>query len=90
MQRQICPMQTTENQRLTELEADFELLWCMKIQKLAELRRSKMSQTTMAAMTGRSLKTIQRFENYKSKDTVLLFLYRNILLNENPDKTAIG
>lgn len=72
-------MKITENQQLKILKADFEMLWCSKIQELTELRRSKMSQKTMAAMTGRSLKTIQRFENYKSKDAVLLFLYRNIL-----------
>lgn len=72
-------MKRTENQILTEIEAEFELLWCMKVQKLAELRRSKMTQTTMAAMTGRSLKTIQRFENYLAKDAVLIFLYKQIL-----------
>jgi len=74
-------MQRTENQLLNDLETEFELLWCMKVQKLAELRRSKMTQTTMAAMTGRSLKTIQRFENYKTKDAVLIFLYKQILGN---------
>lgn len=72
-------MQKTENQLLNDLETEFELLWCMKIQKLAELRRSKMTQTTIAAMTGRSLKTIQRFEHYQSKDAELVFLYKNIL-----------
>lgn len=72
-------MKITKNQQLETLKADFEMLWCSKIQELKELRMSKMSQSTMAAMTGKSLKTIQRFENYKSKDAVLLFLYRNIL-----------
>ena len=74
-------MQIPKNQQIDILEADFEVLWCAKVQALTELRSSKMSQSTMAAMTGRSLKTIQRFENYKSKDAVLLFLYRNILRN---------
>lgn len=74
-------MKTTENQTLEILETEFEMLWCSKVQALTELRRSKMSQSQMAAMTGRSLKTIQRFENYKCKDAVLVFLYRNILKN---------
>lgn len=72
-------MQPSKNQQIDTLEADFEMFWCAKIQALTNLRRTKMSQSTMASMTGRSLKTIQRFENYKSKDAVLLFLYRNIL-----------
>ena len=75
-------MKQTENQKLEILKADFEMLWCSKVQALTALRRSKMSQSQMAAMTGRSLKTIQRFENYRSKDAVLMFLYRNILNNE--------
>lgn len=75
-------MKITENQQLEIMKSDFEMLWCGKVQALTALRRSKMSQSQMAAMTGRSLKTIQRFENYKSKDAVLMFLYRNILNNE--------
>jgi DNA-binding XRE family transcriptional regulator len=72
-------MQITDNQTLIELQAEFELLWCGKIQALSSLRKTKMTQSQMAAMTGRSLKTIQRFENYKSKDAELMYLYKNIL-----------
>lgn len=72
-------MQITDNQTLEELQAEFELLWCVKIQSLSLLRETKMSQSTMAAMTGRSLKTIQRFERYKSKDAELAYLYKMIL-----------
>ena len=72
-------MKQIENQTLIELQAEFELLWCVKIQALSSLRRTKMTQSQMAAMTGRSLKTIQRFENYKSKDAELMYLYKNIL-----------
>ncbi len=72
-------MQITDNQTLIELQAEFELLWCGKIQALSSLRRTKMTQSQMAAMTGRSLKTIQRFENYKSRDAELMYLYKNIL-----------
>ena len=71
-------MKSTENQQLEILKADFELLWCGKVQALVELRRSKMSQSQIAAMTGRSLKTIQRFENYKSKDAELAYLYKQL------------
>ena len=72
-------MKQTENQKLEILKADFEMLWCSKVQALTALRRSKMSQSQMAAMTGRSLKTIQRFENYRSKDAELMYLYKSIL-----------
>ena len=72
-------MQITDNQTLIELQAEFELLWCCKIQALTHLRKTKMSQIQMAAMTGRSIKTIQRFERYKSKDAELVYLYKNIL-----------
>lgn len=72
-------MKAIENKQLEILKADFELLWCGKVQALTALRRSKMSQSQMAAMTGRSLKTIQRFENYKSKDAELAYLYKSIL-----------
>lgn len=72
-------MKSSESQTLIELQADFEMLWCGKIQALTALRRSKMSQSEIAFLTGRSLKTIQRFENYKSKDAELMYLYKNIL-----------
>jgi len=60
-------MQTVALQQVEDLKAEFELLWCGKVQDLTLLRRSKMSQSEMAMLTGRSIKTIQRFENYKSK-----------------------
>lgn len=72
-------MQTIENKKLEGLEADFEALWCSKVQELTELRKSKMSQSSMAVLSGKSLKTIQRFESYKSKDPVLMFLYKKLL-----------
>lgn len=83
-------MQKTESQRLTELQTEFEILWCMKVQSLVELRRSKMTQATIAAITGRSLKTIQRFEHYQSKDAELMFIYNRILndTHQVPDTTV--
>ena len=75
-------MQTTTKQDVEYLKVDFELRWCSNIQRLSSLRRSKMSQSEVAFLTGRSLKTIQRFENYKSKDAELAYLYKCILNNE--------
>jgi len=73
-------MQKTENKQLKNLEADFEILWCGKVQSLTQLRRAKMSQSDIAYLCGRSLKTIQRFENYKSKDPELMFIYNRLLV----------
>jgi hypothetical protein len=61
------------------IKADFMLHWCGKVQDLTSLRRSKMSQSEMSRLTGRSLKTIQRFEKYKCFDAELMFLYKEIL-----------
>lgn len=72
-------MQTTTKQDVEYLKVDFELRWCSNIQRLSSLRRSKMSQSEMSFLTGRSLKTIQRFENYKSRDAELMYLYKSIL-----------
>jgi hypothetical protein len=61
------------------IKADFMLHWCGKVQDLTILRRTKMSQQEMSDLTDRSIKTIQRFENYKCKDAELMFLYKEIL-----------
>jgi len=45
-------------------------------------RRTIMSQQQMADLSGRSLKTIQRFENYKSQDPELMFIYSNALIDQ--------
>jgi hypothetical protein len=44
------------------------------------LRRTKMSQSEMAFISGRSLKTIQRFESYKVFDPELMFIYNRLLV----------
>lgn len=72
-------MQNTKKQDVEYLKADFELRWCSNIQRLSSLRKTKMSQSEMAFLTGKSLKTIQRFEKYKSKDAELMFIYKSIL-----------
>lgn len=66
---------------IESVKADFELHWCGKVQDLTTLRKSKMSQSEMSELAGRSLKTIQRFENYKCKDAELMFVYNRLLRN---------
>ena len=64
---------------IESIKADFMMYWCGKVQDLTELRRTKMSQSEIAFISGRSLKTIQRFERYESKDPELMYIYREIL-----------
>lgn len=61
------------------VKADFMLHWCGKVQDLTMLRKSKMSQQEMADISGRSIKTIQRFERYKCFDAELMYIYETIL-----------
>lgn len=63
----------------SELKKEYTQQMCAKIQYLIALRRSKMSQEEMSKTTGISLKTIQRFENYKSDNCYLLFCYKKLL-----------
>jgi len=72
-------MQKTDKQAIELIKTDFELHWCSKVQQLTQLRRSKISQSEIAFLSGRSIKTIQRFESYKSKDAELMYIYREIL-----------
>lgn len=69
----------TETIDIELVKADFQLIWCAKVQQLVILRRSNLTQSDMAFLTCRSLKTIQRFERYKSKDPELMYIYREIL-----------
>ena len=75
-------MQLTDKQRIEEIKADFEMLWCCKVQSLTQLRGTKMSQSDMAYLCDKSLKTIQRFENYQSKDPELMYIYSKQLNQE--------
>lgn len=76
-------MQTTVNKDVEVIKTDFMLRWCGKVQELTELRRSKMSQSDMAFLSGRSIKTIQRFENYKVFDPELMYIYNSITLRHD-------
>jgi hypothetical protein len=65
---------------IESIKAEFMMYWCGKVQDLTELRRTKMSQSEMAFISGRSLKTIQRFESYKVFDPELMFIYNRSLV----------
>ena len=73
-------MKLPDKQQVECFKVDFEMRWCAKVQHLTALRRSKMSQSDMAFMSGRSLKTIQRFERYKVYDPELMFIYNRLLV----------
>ncbi len=62
-----------------DIKGDFMLRWCGKVQDLTTLRMTEMSQSDMAELSGRSLRTIQRFENYDSFDPELIFIYNRVL-----------
>lgn len=70
----------TDKQIIDDLKADFMMRWCGKVQQYTSVRKSKMSQSEIAFLTGRSLKTIQRFENYKCLDPELMFIYKELLV----------
>jgi len=57
------------------IKADFTLYWCRKVQDLTELRKSKMSQSEMAFISGRSLKTIQQVARLKSSRVYFPFYF---------------
>ena len=61
------------------IKADFTMRWCGKVQDLTALRVTILSQSEMAELSGRSLRTIQRFENYNSMDAELMFIYNRVL-----------
>jgi len=65
----------TESIDIEAIKDKFQWRWMQKVQDLALKRRTIMSQQQMADLSGRSLKTIQRFENYKSQDPELMFIY---------------
>lgn len=71
-------MENITIQQVNNFKIDFEMYWCGKVQELVEMRKTKLSQSQMAILTGKSIKTIQRFENYKSNNPELMFLYKRI------------
>ena len=73
-------MQDINNQ---ELLMQFEARWITQVQTLTAIRRTKMSQNTIASLIGTNIKAIQRFENYKSRNPQIMFAYKTLLNNVN-------
>jgi len=69
-------MQRTD---IEALKTEFSLMWCDKVQRLTQVRATKMTQSEMAFMTGKSLRTIQRFERYECVDPELMYIYNSVL-----------
>jgi len=61
-----------------ELKEGYNSLFCKAIQKYSYIRATKMSQQEVAYKIGVSLKTIQRFENYKTQSGYLLYAYKRL------------
>jgi len=59
------------------VSGDFNIDWNYSIQELTAIRRTKMSQQEMAGKIGVSLKSIQRFENFKSYSAKIMYFYKN-------------
>lgn len=63
-----------------QLEADFEIHWMLEVQELTGQRiRSNLSQGDMARRIGVSLKSIQRFENYRSRSALIRYGYNTMI-----------
>lgn len=61
---------------MQELKVKFMAYWLTSVQDVTHARATNMSQQKWANLTGRSLKTIQRFEAGKCFDPELMFLYK--------------
>lgn len=63
-----------------QIKYNYELRLLGKMQELIEKRVNfGVSQSQMAQRTGKSLRSIQRFENYDSLDAFLVYAYNQIL-----------
>lgn len=60
------------------LKEEFDIMYFSKVQQLSSSRATQMSQADIARLSEVSLRTIQRFENYKFKSHYLLFVYNKI------------
>lgn len=62
-----------------DLIIEYDLKWCNKVQYLACKRAELFTQEDMAKFTNKSLRTIQKFENYKCKDHFIMFVYETLI-----------
>jgi len=61
-----------------DLDNECEMDYRLKVQDLSAIRATQVSQENMAKACMVSIKTIQRFENYKHTNYKLLFKYKSI------------
>jgi len=59
--------------------AQYKEIWKLEVLQLAAFRPSILSQQQMAKITGKSLRTIQRFEKGKTFDPVLKYTYELLI-----------
>lgn len=65
-----------------QLILEYDSIFYNRVQNLVIKRKNLgINQSKMSFYTKKSLGTIQNFENYKCKDSFLLFAYKKILDN---------
>ena len=63
-----------------KLRSEYTAKFCNKVQKLVAKREEMcISQSIIADMAGKPLRTIQKFENYGCFDYYLIFVYEQVL-----------
>lgn len=71
-------MELTDKQ--TELRSEYQMRFYSKVQELTQKRKKlRVTQFQMSRLAGCSERKIQLFENYKSLDYYLIFIYESIL-----------
>lgn len=60
------------------VSGDFNVDWNNAVQKYSAIRRTKMSQQEIADQIEVSLKSIQRFENFKSVSAKIMYHYQSL------------
>lgn len=69
-----------ENTKAQELKQEYLFKFYNNVQTLVQKRKNLgINQNKIAVLTGKSLATIQNFENYRSLDYFLIFSYKYIL-----------
>ena len=69
-----------KNIDLQTIEANYELIFCSKVQKCIEIRKNLgITQSQIAFKLKKSLSTIQNFESFKCKDGFLIYAYKQLL-----------
>lgn len=70
-----------KNIDIEEIKANYELLFCGKVQDCVIKRKNLgVTQFQIAYKIGVSLATIQNFESYKCKNGYLIYAYKKLLI----------